>query len=916
MALLAAGCGKPPEEIVPYVEMPERLTPGIPLTFATTLSLGGYGRGVLVTSHEGRPTKVEGNPRHPGSLGATDVFAEADIFNLYSPDRSQAVQRRGDIMAWNDFLTAWQRRLISLRKDQGEGLGLVTGRVTSPTLLRQLKDLQTAFPKLLWYAYEPADGGSAAAAKIAFGRQMDMLPRLSDADIVLSLDARFLDAGPQQIPFARQFSNRRRARADTKEMLRLYAVEPIPTLTGANADHALPVHPADIEKLTCEIANRLGASVPEPGLSDELRHFADAVFTDLKSRPGRGLVLAGPTLPPNFQALVHWINTKLNAPVTYLDPVAGSDVQPGIEPLADDLKSGKLKTLILIEVNPIYDAPATLDFRAALAKADFCAHFSQIADETSQQCEWHLPASHLLESWSDLKALDGTASIVQPLINPLYDTRTVHELVAMLGGSFDASSYKIVRDTWRQQGGSNFEQWWRESLEAGVIPSSASSAIQPGEPKAPDIKLSSRPDGLSLALSPDPSLWDGRFAHNAWLQECPKPITKQVWGNALGISAVDAANAKLKNGDLVYVERGSQRIEAPIRIQEGHATGVLSLTLGYGRTHAGVIGSDVGADVYALRSADALWVLDGIKLTRAPSRQTGAIATAVTHIDGSAEELFPLLTLAELPGANFKRYQESQPSLLPDTQRVEPAWAMVIDNTACIGCNACVLACQAENNIPVVGPEEVEWGRVMHWLRIDVYEGKGATAHQRTIGFQPVPCMHCEKAPCEPVCPVAASVHDSEGLNLQVYNRCIGTRFCEANCPYKVRRFNFFGYASGQEFKNLGAEVLRAQKNPEVTVRARGVMEKCTYCIQRIAAARQKADRENRDIGEVQTACQNACPTLAIQFGDLQKPNSSVSKLGREPQHYAFLGALGTRPRTTYLAKVRNSNPALEKDEG
>ncbi len=921
MALIASGCSKPAEEIVPYVTMPERLIPGVPLKFATTLPLAGYGRGAIVTSYEGRPTKIEGNSLHPASLGSTDVFAEAEIFNLYDPSRAQAPVQAYEIRAWEDFFAAWQPVADRHRQDKGAGLVLLTGRVTSPTLHRQIKALQALFPAMAWHAYEPLDEGRSAAAKLAFGRPLDILPSFSDAEVILSLDSRFLDAGPQQIMLSRAFMDKRRVRRGTKEMLRLYALEAAPTLTGANADHTLALSPPEIEHLACAIALRFGAGgVPNPNLSPRLSHFADAVLADLAAHQGRALILGGPALSPNAQALVHWINAKLQAPLAYIDPVAGSDAQPGLPELVQKLEAGQVNSLIAIECNPVYDGPGDLNFAAAFEKAPFRVHFGQWENETSALCEWQLPASHPLESWSDSRGPDGTASIVQPLIEPLYDTRTPHELLAILGGNISPSSYQIVRETWRPKGKADgFEDQWRKSLEDGVIAGTAAKPVNPGEPALPSIKLEPAAEAIILVLLADPSVWDGRYAANPWLQECPKPFTKQVWGNALGLSEATANKAGLTHGARVRIMHGPLNTEAAVFIQSGHAAGVASLTLGYGRWNAGTIGSDLGANGFALREAAAPWVLAGVKIEPVPSGNRLALATAVTRLDAETGDLYPVLSLAELPSANFERNREHHPSLLPTVREVEPAWSMVIDNTACIGCNACVIACQAENNVPVVGPEEIEEGRVMHWLRIDYYEG-GTTRRDRlpVNGFQPVPCMHCEKAPCEPVCPVEASVHNSQGLNLQVYNRCIGTRYCEANCPYKVRRFNFFGYASGQEYKDLGAEVLRAQKNPEVTVRARGVMEKCTYCIQRIARAAHTAAKENREIpeGAVVTACEAACPTRAISFGDLKNSASDVSKLRTEPQHYALLGHLGTQPRTTYLAKVINPNPGFERGEG
>jgi Fe-S-cluster-containing dehydrogenase component len=921
IALLAASCGKPDEEIVPYVRMPERLVPGIPLRFATALELCGFGRGVLVTSQEGRPIKIEGNPLHPGSLGATDIFAEAELLNLYDPERSQTVRQNGAIATWEEFRRAWQSQLSNHRNDGGAALRLLTGHMTSPTLLRQIDDLQKQFPRMLWHAYDPAEDGAARTGmQLAYSKELEALPNFRDADIIVTLDADPIGAGPHQIAYARSFGERRHPRRNGTAPLRLYTVESIPTLTGVSADHRLPLPPGRISAFATELARGLGASVPEMELTPEQRHFAVVLLRDLNAHQGRSLVFAGRSQPPEIHALVHWMNARLKAPVAHIDTPLKSIVRPGLKPLAESLNRGEVRSLIIMGCNAAYDAAGDLDFGGAIKKAPFRAYFGLQANETAALCEWLLPASHLLECWSDIRALDGTASIVQPLIAPLYDTRTAHQLIAILGGALNASSYDLVRETWQPAAkGQDFEAWWRHALHDGVIPSTAAAPVQLGMPQIPNPPAGEPPQGRTLVLAPDPCLWDGRFATNAWLQECPKPLTKQVWGNALSLNAEDAAAIGAKDGDVIRVTRENRHIDAPMHIQPGQASGVAGLTLGYGRTEAGVIGSKTGANAYLLRGEANPWVLDQLSFSRTGSREPLAKATAATKLEGRREDLYPILTLAQLPGASLGRVYEHEPTLLPAWPRREPAWAMVIDNNACIGCNACVIACQAENNIPAIGPEEVLWGRIMHWIRIDIYYERDASGAQQAVaGFNPVPCMHCQKAPCEPVCPVAASVHDAEGLNVQVYNRCIGTRFCQANCPYKVRRFNWFGYADGQEYGNLGAESLSAAKNPNVTVRARGVMEKCTYCVQRISQARRTAAKENRDIreGEVVTACQAACPTRAITFGDLMKEDSEVKKLRTEPQHYALLGHLGTEPRTTYLARVPNPNPELQRGEG
>ncbi|RYJ02867.1 MAG: 4Fe-4S dicluster domain-containing protein, partial [Acetobacteraceae bacterium] len=521
------------------------------------------------------------------------------------------------------------------------------------------------------------------------------------------------------------------------------------------------------------------------------------------------------------------------------------------------------------------------------------------------------PAPHPLEDWGDLRTRDGTTAIVQPLIRPLYATRSAATLLGVALGQLDLAAHDAVRETWHaDRAPAAFESWWRRCLHDGVVPDSAAPRVAPPEPRLPELAAMPDHAGLTLVLRPDAAAWDGSFANNAWLQECPRPLTRQVWGNAALLAPAEAARHSLRQGDLARLEVEGRSLEVPVLLDPGIAPGVVALSLGYGRTRAGAIGTGIGADAYRLRRSDALWVLPDLRLTPTGRRAPPVLAQEDQRLEGEARELLPLVPLeAALHGT---AEAPDLPSFYPAFRYDGYAWAMTIDTTLCIGCNACVVACQSENNIPVVGPEEVARGRDMHWLRIDTYV-QDAGGEQRP-GFQPVPCMHCEQAPCEPVCPVAASVHDHEGLNVQVYNRCIGTRFCQSNCPYKVRRFNFFGYADGQEYKNQGAPVLAAQHNPEVTVRARGVMEKCTYCVQRISAARRTAEKEDRRIGEgeVVTACQSACPTRAIHFGDLNRADSDPSRLRQEPHHYALLGHLGTKPRTTYLKRVRNPNPALE----
>jgi Fe-S-cluster-containing dehydrogenase component/anaerobic selenocysteine-containing dehydrogenase len=913
-ALAVAGCARPDEEVVPYVEMPERLTPGIPLRFATALPLAGYGRGVVVVTMEGRPIKIEGNPRHPASLGATDVFGEAELLSLYDPDRAKAPRTGTTIAPWSAFEAAVQPRLAEEQARAGAGLAILTGRLTSPTLLRQIDALQKALPQLAWYRYEPVDDDAArSGAMLAFGRPLTAIPRFADARVALMLDADPIGFGPEQIRLGYDVISARRTRTP-QDFLRIYATEPSWTLTGAAADHHLPLDHRLVRNVAMTVARALGATVADAPLSPEVEKFAAVAAADLKANASRAIVLAGRRQPAEVHALCHWINGQLKAPVDFIEPVDPAAMGHGesLAALAGDIRAHKVETLIILDANPVYDAPGNLAFAEAMALVPFAAHLGLYDDETAAHATWHLPMSHGLESWSDLRAFDGTASIAQPMIRPLYDTRTASDILALVagGGSAAASARDRVRDTWRPQArGADFEGWWRATLEAGVITGTAASHVMPPAAMLPDIGPAQAPEGFVLTLAPDPSVWDGSRANNAWLQECPKPFTKQVWGNMLHLSEGDGRRLGLVDGDVLRLSTGKGEIEGPVLIRPGQADGAIGTTLGYGRTRVGRIGNGIGFNVYPLRTRETPWFIDSIKIDRTGRNQNVLLTQHFFTLEGEARELQPRFTLSDLAQGQSRLVppDANPPTLYPPVDYNAYRWAMVIDTTACIGCNACVIACQAENNVAVVGPAEVAQGRDMHWLRIDDYIVDGRP------GFSPVPCMHCEHAPCEPVCPVAASIHDSEGLNVQVYNRCVGTRFCESNCPYKVRRFNFFGYADGEEYADLGAPILKAAFNPDVTVRARGVMEKCTYCVQRISRARRTAEKENRTIadGEVVTACQAACPTRAIMFGNLNDPNAQVVSWRGEPQSYALLGHEGTRPRTTYLARLTNPNPDL-----
>lgn len=908
-----AACSKPDEQILPYVKMPERIVPGEPLKFATTLGLAGTGRGAIVTAIDGRPIKVEGNPRHPGSLGATDVFAEAAVLSLYDPDRSRTILHNGAIASREALLGALTTELSQARDRQGNGLRLLTGRTTSPTLLRQIDNILQALPAASWHAYDPTDDENARqGAQLAHGEPLHSIADFTKARVIVSLEADPLGHGPDQIQNGRGFAT---GRADINAFSRLYCLESMLSLTGAKADERLALRPEAIERFAMSLARDFGAPTGATDLPERERLLLRNISADLKRHKGEALVLAGPRMSKETHALVHWINAQLDAPVRFIDPLdrtpAGKQAET-LEQLAGELEAGHVRQLVMVGANPVYDAPADLQFEERARKAPFRLHMAEYVDETAAIATWHVPQTHQLETWSDLRASDGTASIVQPLIKPLYGSYGAHQLLAWLTGEYDATAYELVRQTWRGASSGDFEAWWQGVLHEGVIAGTSAPPVKAAAPLLPSLiaadAQAGREDEISLVLYPDPCLWDGSFANNAWLQECPKPLSKQVWGNALALHPDDASRIGLQSGDVVAISAQGRLIEVPVRVEPGSAMGVCALALGGGRQHAGAIGSGVGANAYTLRTSENRWRTARVSIARTVRREPILTTQNIVRTPEDVRELYPLY---QLGGALPSAAPADPPSLLPPTPKASDghAWAMVIDTSICVGCNACVVSCQAENNVPVVGPEQVAMGRDMHWMRVDVYDHGAPNEPQ--LGFQPVPCMHCEHAPCEPVCPVAASVHDSEGLNAQVYNRCIGTRFCEANCPYKVRRFNFFGYADGEEYSNLGAESYRGQKNPEVTVRARGVMEKCTYCVQRISGARRAAERESRVLGpdEVRTACQNACPTSAISFGDLNQHDAEISRRKADPRHYSLLGHLGTRPRTTYLADVRNATP-------
>jgi molybdopterin-containing oxidoreductase family iron-sulfur binding subunit len=923
MALAGAGCSGPPQEkIVPYVNMPERLVPGLPLFYASSFVNGGYAQGVLVESNMGRPTKVEGNPQHPGSLGATDVFAQASILQLWDPERSQTVYRGKQLSTWQAFEQALQAPLAKWRSNGGNGLRILSGTVTSPTFAAQWRQVKREFPQAQWHRYDPLHEDRALeAAMLAFGRPLDTVLHLDQAAVVLSLDAELFAHGAAGMRQAQQFFRRRRADAADIGTCRLYAVSASPNLTAAVADEQLTLTPREIDALAWRLAARLGMPVPAGKvreLSDTLTgKWESALAAALGKQRGRALIVAGGSTGAQTRSLVHAMNAHLGAQgmtVDYIDTVEVDAVHHGdsIKTLADDMRAGRVDGLFIIGGNPAYDAPVDLDFGAALQKLPFSARLGLYRDETARLATWHLPQAHNYEQWSDARAFDGTAGIVQPLIAPLYGGRSMHEVLALLLSDGERNAHRLVQDTWRSAAGTaDFDAFWQDALMQGLVPDSAYRFVHPGVPRMPSPPQMPGPadDALQLLFAADPSVGDGSFANNAWLQELPRPFSKLVWDNAALLGPATARRFGVENGDVVRLSLDDRSVDAPVWISEEQAEGAVTLPLGYGRRAAGKVGNGVGFDAYRLRTLAAARDQLAVHLENTGIRHF--LVTRQPHMETEGRDIVRSMSLAQYrraPRDGYPPEPAADETLYPPVRYDDYKWGMAIDLNACIGCNACTIACQAENNIPVVGKEEVARGREMHWIRVDRYRVQvaGDRSRKRTV-FQPVPCMHCENAPCEEVCPVGATVHDSEGLNVQVYNRCVGTRFCSNNCPYKVRRFNFLQYSEDK------VTTLIAQKNPDVTVRRRGVMEKCTYCLQRITRARIAAEKEGRRIrdGEVVTACEAVCPTKAIVFGDLNDAASRVNRAKASPLDYHLLAELNTRPRTSYAARVVNDDPEL-----
>ena len=896
------------ENLVPAVKIPPNIVPGLPNLYATAHVLGGYASGVVVTHMNGRPIKVAGNPQHPASLGAIDAYAQAQLLNFYDPDRSAQISARGEPSDRQSLEASLAAQRAILAGKHGAGLRILTGTATSPTLVAQIEALLLQYPEAQWTQWEPISRDAVhQGALMAFGRPVELVANLDQVDVLLTIDSDLLSTAPGRLRYARDFAGRRNP-TRTSSMSRIYAIEPTPTLLGSVADHRFIAGPKEIEHIAAALAadilqNASSGSAPTVSAPSWLA----AVIGDLKGAHGRALVHVGPQQPAALHALAHALNAALGArgnTVELIEPVAHDPriQRDSLRALIDDMRAGLVTHLLILDSNPAFTAPMTWGFAEALKRVPFSMSLAMNADETAGLTTWFVPRTHDWETWSDARAYDGTCSILQPQALPLFGGISTYELLALYSSSARVSAEQAVRATWAGRMGSDFSRQWSQALAAGVVSGTAGarSAVRlRGDAVQSAPALSGSVNELSILFRPDPSVWDGRYANNPWLQELPRPLTKIVWDNPLLIAPAVARQMGLNNGDRVRLSIENASVVAPVWIMPGQAPGCITAFLGYGRRAAGTIGDGVGVDFYPLTGLSGAAVL---------SKEGGKtdLASTVHHnlLLDPPPDILRHGTLAQyLANPRFAANEQPEPHLYRSESAGPAAWAMSVDLNACIGCNACVIACQAENNIPVVGKSQVLREREMHWLRIDRYfEGQPDAPESF---FQPVLCMHCEEAPCENVCPVGATVHDSEGLNVMVYNRCVGTRFCSNNCPYKVRRFNFFGYGNEQHRP--------AQSwNPDVTVRARGVMEKCSYCLQRIAEARIIADRENRAIGEVKTACQSACPTQAFTFGNLMDPHSDVVKRKHSPLDFAMLEKQNTKPRTTYEALVRNPNPAIK----
>ncbi|HTJ40681.1 MAG TPA: TAT-variant-translocated molybdopterin oxidoreductase [Kofleriaceae bacterium] len=957
------------EEIVPLARRPEDQVPGTTLSYASVFELGGWGLPLVVTSYEGRPLHIDGNPQHPftgdgmdkyefGRHAGVTPFASASVLNVYDQDRSKSPLTHGKGATFDDFKN-WIATAKNDIKANGGAVRVLSEATSSPTIAQLRRALTGA--GVQWHEWEPLSfDNERAGLKLAFGKPLRAMVHLDRADTIVVLDGDIFIEHPAGMRYARDWKRSRGPEGSSLgagKMNRMYSIESTFTSTGSIADHRLPLR----SELILPFASALDAAISGGAMpsaeflnEDKVKRFIAALAKDLndvKKNGGHSVVIAGRRQSPQVHALAAKINDALGAggvTVDYLDEEDRPTHVESISKLVSDMNGGQVKYLFILGGNPVYDAPADLDFGSALGKVDNSVHLSEWEDETSEKTTWHVPRANYLECWGDARSWDGTWTIQQPLIMPLYGGVSAIELLSMVAGD-DKTGEQLVRANVESQGGGAN---WRKSVHDGFVANTAQQPSAVALQSLPMTNLSPTQLGgsrlkngsLEVVYHYSSNTYDGRFANNAWLQETPDFFTKVVWDNYALVGPATAQDLGIGNESMIKLKVDGRELDVAAYVMPGQAMGSIGLVLGGGRTKAGSKGgtsadTTVGWNTYKVRSSKAIDFASGATVSAGDNYKFSGTQEHWDLRHGIDETLFHFNegdrgTKERMPEivkqVDHKAYVEGEGGEAWDAREEEEfwkdprgrnyslfqektyeghRWGMTIDLGSCISCNACMVACQSENNIPVVGKDQVVRNREMHWIRIDRYF-EGSPDDPRIVN-QPVNCQQCENAPCEQVCPVGATMHSSEGLNDMVYNRCVGTRYCLNNCPYRVRRFNFLDW--NKEFKDARNRVRKLVMNPEVTVRHRGVMEKCTYCVQRIQNKKIKAKNERRDLvdGEITTACQDACPTGAIVFGDLALKDSAVSALQADRRSYALLGNLNTKPRTQYLARVRNPNPDL-----
>jgi molybdopterin-containing oxidoreductase family iron-sulfur binding subunit len=914
------------QPIVPYVRRLPELQPDAPTTYATSMVLDGYATGLLVDCRDGRPIKIEGNPDHPASLGAAGPMEQASVLQLYDPDRARNLTLRDLPASW----TGLRRALADLRKTGGDGLRVLMPPTSSPLLAELMGRVEQTYPGVRWAFHSPAQAGQRSAAlRTLYGQDLELLYDFSAARMVVSLDSDFLARGPFSLRYARQWATHRDPEAG--DMSRLYCAETMPSVTGSMAEHRLPIPPSQVARVGLQLAAEVVAAMPQAALPPAQaaalaqwrthdQPWIHAAARDLAAAQGRGLVVVGDRQPAGLHILAHVLNRVLGNLGRTVWTIPSALVVPKHQmdatELVAEMRKKKTRTLMVLGGNPSFDTPVDLEWGRLMRDVPTSVYLGAYENETKRDSQWFVPEAHFLESWGDACAFDGTVSPIQPMLPPLQGGRVSAELMAALLEPEPPSLLRLLRSSWqRRHGGLGFETFWEATLKNGVQADSASSPVH----GLPDEDAITRAlshlwprEGLEINFLPDPAVHDGRFANNAWLLEFPRPLSRMCWGNAAFMGPGMAHDLGVQTGREVELNLAGRSLRAPAYVMNGHAEKAVTLHLGFGREGTGErLAHGVGANAYAIRTSSQLHFGTGLKVQRTRQQHTLALAQMEDRTHDRPIALHASLPWYRHNKQSFERHRGPQSSLIPPFEYVGEQWVMSIDLGLCTGCGACVVACQAENNVPVVGAEEVRKGRLMHWLRVDVYQEEGVGGPR--LIHQPLPCQHCERAPCEYVCPVNATVHSPDGLNEMVYNRCVGTRFCSNNCPYKVRRFNWFNWYDREE-ANQGS--VRMQRNPEVTVRQRGVMEKCTYCVQRIRRAQIHARIQDRALapGEVRTACQQACPTGAIAFASLAHTEEAAVKRRGQPRAYELLHDQGTKPRTWYLARIDNPNPELTRE--